>query len=225
MKKVLIVAAHPDDEVLGMGATIHKLSQKEVQVFCLFMTDGTSSREVATINSADCRRNMAKSSSDILGMSIVDFLDFPDNKMDSVPLLDIVKEIEFRIDLIKPDTIFTHHYSDLNIDHRITLDAVLTASRPVEGNSVNSIYSFEVPSATGWYPLEDKVFQPNVFVEVSESNWLIKERALKCYEQEMRSYPHPRSIEAINHRAHYWGGMVGVDRSEVFKLLREIKRI
>ena len=148
--------------------------------------------------------------------------DFPDNKFDTVPLLSIIKTIEKFIKEIKPDRIYTHHYGDLNIDHRITFDAVITACRPVKKENMRKILAFEVPSSTAWNaPAANNYFMPNVFVDISDTIEK-KIEAMRLYKTEIRDYPHPRSIEMIQALAKVRGGAAGMEMAEAFILIREL---
>jgi len=221
MNKILVVAAHPDDEVLGCGGTLRMHVQQGDQVDVLFMTDGEAARTgvdaYKAINRQQCALNAAK----ILGLNSVNFLKFPDNAMDQISLLSIVKELEKEISKIQPQTIYTHFCNDLNIDHRITLQAVLTACRPQPNQSVKRIYSFEIPSSSEWAAHNTPPFSPNVFVDVSSIQKEF-ELALSCYEAELRDFPHSRSIQAIQALRTWRGACVGVFYAEAFMLERQI---
>ncbi|WP_343203648.1 PIG-L deacetylase family protein [Pampinifervens florentissimum] len=155
-----------------------------------------------------------------MGVRDVIFYDFPDNRFDTVPLLDIVKSIEKVIRELKPEIIFTHYEKDLNINHQITYKAVLTATRPQPGNPVKKIDSCEVLSSTEWnYPLG---FQPDTYFILSTEHIRKKVEALSCYESELRTYPHPRSVEGVEYLARLRGLQIGVEYAEGFKLVREI---
>lgn len=222
MKKTcLVVAAHPDDEVLGCGGTIARFAREGYDVNVLFMTDGVSARHVLG-NESSIRRQAAEVAADILGVKAIFFGQFPDNRMDSVPLLDIVKLVEDQIELYQPIIVFTHHAGDLNIDHRLTNQAVLTACRPQPGHSVKTLLFYEVASSTEWQtPASGLVFSPNWFVDISEFTEL-RFQALEAYCIEMRRWPHSRSISAIEHLMRYRGASVGVEAAEAFMLGRHI---
>ena len=169
-KKILIVAAHPDDEVLGCGATIRKSINAGDEVSVVFMADGVTSRpsEKAEELIAKREENSIKACT-VLGIEKPTFFRLPDNRMDATPLLDIVRMLEKVINTFRPQIIYTHHGGDLNIDHRITHQAVMTSCRPVPGSFVKEIYSFEVPSSTEWSsPTMGGSFEPTVFVDISE---------------------------------------------------------
>lgn len=221
-KNVLVVAAHPDDEVLGCGGTIARLKQEEYDIYTMILGEGITSRDES--RDTGKRKKEIKELKDqivqankILGVKKVFIFDFPDNRFDSVALLDIVKKIEKVKNEVKPEVIFTHFKDDLNIDHKITYDAVLTATRPQKEERVKTIYSFEVLSSTEWsYPL---CFNPNVFFDISKTIDT-KIKAMSCYKSELKEYPHPRSLEAIELNAKMWGVKTGIDMAEAFHLVR-----
>ncbi len=225
--KILIVAAHPDDEVLGCGGTIARLSKEGHDVYCLLLGEGITSRYSQPGDAkAEELKNLkaeAEQAAKILSIKKVYFKDFPDNSFDTVPLLSVVKAVEEIKEEIKPDIIYTHHQGDLNIDHQITFQAVLTACRPVEGETVREIYSFEVPSSTEWNaPVAQNYFIPNVFVDITKTLGK-KVEALGAYRGEMRRYPHPRSPEALRAIASRWGSAAGCQAAEAFILIRAIR--
>ena len=186
------------------------------------MTDGVGSREVVA-KEADERLSAAEQAAKILGVSSSTNLDFPDNSMDSLPLLDIVKATEAIISKIMPEIIYTHHIGDLNVDHQIAHKVVMTACRPQPGFCVNTIYAFEVLSSTEWQTPSLNPFIPNVFIDVSD--YLpIKMKAVKAYEEEMRDTPHSRSLEHVEVLAKHRGYSVGIHAAEAFMLVREIKK-
>ena len=149
----------------------------------------------------------------------IDFCGLPDNRMDSLDLLDIIKLVRNYVDKFKPDTIFTHHHGDLNIDHRLTCEAVLTATRPMKGETVRSIFAFETPSSTEWEFSYREPFRPNIFVDVTNT-MEAKIKGMACYKSESTSYPHPRSPEALRALAQYRGSCAGYEMAEGFELLR-----
>lgn len=222
---ILIICSHPDDEVLGCGGTIAKYAKThEIQVAIL--GEGVAARYAGTEESYNEIQKLHTQSlvaGKILGVkSTPYFIDFPDNQFDTVPLLDIAKQLESIILQTNPQTIYTHHSGDLNIDHRITLQAVLTAARPTEGCPVKEIYTFEVPSSTEWsFGRIGNSFSPNVFEDIS-GQIEVKLEALKAYKDEIREYPHPRSLEAVKIIAKRWGTVVGRQYAEPFELIRRI---
>ena len=219
MKDILILAAHPDDEVLGMGSTVARWVDEGKRVSCAFLTDGVGARG-GDSSEIKMRNQACIKSSELLGFDILQSADFPDNKMDSVPLLDIVEYVEECISVFNPDTVFTHSSSDLNIDHRIALEAVLTAARPQPNSSIKRIMSFEIPSATGWRFDPVSNFSPNYFVPMTDASWNKKIKALQHYDAEMREFPHSRSYDAIDAQSIYRGSQLGVPRAEAFSILR-----
>ncbi len=221
MKKILVVAAHPDDEVLGCGGTVVQHVEKGDQVNIVFMADGVTSRvDSFTDEDVSIRNEAACESCRILGTQSPVFLGFPDNRLDTVALLDVVQALEKEIIAIQPSVIYTHHSEDLNVDHRITHQAVFTACRPQVGNSVNEIYSFEVLSSTEWSsPSEKSYFIPNRFVDISN---VMKRKieALHAYKEELREFPHSRSIETVELLARYRGSTMGMQAAEAFQVER-----
>jgi len=234
--KVIVFVAHPDDEVLGMGGTILKHNQKGDVVKVVYLATGITSRRSTNFqNSVSYEQNKnkinqmqkeikdlrkdAKKSCSILKVKDSKFYDFPDNEMDSVPLLKIVKVIEKEIKETKPDRIYTHHFHDLNIDHRTVFNAVLTATRPM-GLNVKEIISFEVPSSTEWnYPVQ---FNPNYFVEI-KSQLSAKIKAMEAYKNEIRDFPHPRSVKNLKNVSERWGSVSGNKAAEAFEIIRKIE--
>lgn len=224
-KKILIIAAHPDDEVLGCFGTISKYINQGYQAYTLILGEGKTSRddmrdinskkdEIEELNSEIIKANK------IIGIQEVFIEQLPDNRFDSVDLLDIVKIINKIKEKIKPDIIFTHFENDLNIDHSLTYKAVLTATRPMEDECVKEIYAFEILSSTEWnYPIS---FSPDFFVDISETINL-KLEAMAQYESELREFPHPRSLEGIKLNAKYHGMRIGKNYVEAFKTIRVIR--
>lgn len=221
MKSILVVAAHPDDEVLGCGGYIANQVRSGGEVFVTFLSDGVTSRQGNLgLQEIESRRNAARLASKVLGVSEVSFGDYPDNKIDTVPLLEIIKSIEAVVERVRPQIVLTHFGGDLNIDHRIVNQAVLTACRPAPKQGVKKVLFFEVPSSTEWQvPIEGEAFTPTWFEDISET-LEIKIKALTVYEHELREWPHPRSVKAVEHLAHWRGASCGVDAAEAFVLGR-----
>ncbi len=224
---VLVVAAHPDDEVLGCGGTLARLASEGRQVHVLLMADGETSRSSHSQSPAGSdrvagRRVAAQVACKTLGVTSLQMLTLPDNRMDSLDLLDVVQQIETVVHRLRPSLLLTHHAGDVNVDHRIVHDAVLAASRPQPACFVRTLMFFEVPSSTEWRPPGSAaLFQPNWFVDISTTISL-KLRALNAYEHELRPFPHPRSIEAIESLAKWRGASVGVMAAEAFMLGRNV---
>jgi LmbE family N-acetylglucosaminyl deacetylase len=227
MNKILIVAAHPDDEILGCGGTVARMiDERNAEVVTLILGEGITSRDrtreqknrIQEINTL--KQNMIDANK-ILGIDVVSSFDFPDNRFDAVALIDIVKAIEEIKSKFNPDIIFTHYANDMNIDHCITNKAVLTATRPMSEETVKEIYAFEILSSTEWnFPL---TFAPNFYVDISNSIEK-KLQAIGIYKNEIRDFPHPRSLEGIELNAKYWGMRVGASHCEAFQMLRKILR-
>ena len=224
-KKVLVAASHPDDEILGCGGTLHKLKRRGAKISVLFLSDGESSRKTSNIKKLIFeRREQAKKAAKIIGIKNLIFGNFPDNSMDSVPILKIIQFVEKQIKVFKPDTIFTHFENDLNIDHQITNKAVVTACRPAKNQTVKSILFFEILSSTEWnISSKNKNFKPNYFVDISES-MKFKIKALRCYKKEIKKWPHPRSIQGVNLLSKSRGSTVGFSNAEAFILGRHIAK-
>lgn len=224
-KSILIVAAHPDDEVLGCGGTIAKLTDEGAKIHVAFLADGVFSRAGAVEAQQaelEARCSAAKKACDILGVESVSFGCFPDNRMDTLALLDITKMVEGLLAKYRPDTVFTHHVGDVNIDHRRTHDAVVTACRPQVGNLVKTLLCFEVSSSTEWQlPGTATAFTPNWFVNIT-STLERKLLALEAYSAELRPWPHPRSKQGVEALAHWRGATVGVAAAEAFMLGRQL---
>ena len=191
-KTILVIAAHSDDEALGCSGVIARHVAEGDNVHLLFMTDGVASRSGS--GDGDNRLTSAHGASKILRVTSFTNLNFPDNQMDSIPLLDIVKEIENTIVQTQPEVIYTHHIGDLNIDHQITHKAVVTACRPQPGFCVEEVYAFEVLSSTEWNTPGVQAFSPNVFIDITDYID-IKKQVLEIYSEEMRQPPHSRSID------------------------------
>lgn len=228
MKTALVVAAHPDDEILGCGATVAKMCAQGWSVHHLILAEGLTSRgdhrnQVECSAEIEALRKAARKASETLGVSGVSFGGFPDNRMDSVDLLDVVKVVEECVHKLNPERVFTHHYGDVNVDHRIVHEAVTAATRPVPGHSVKQVVYFEIPSSTEWRTSGSmQPFQPNMFVGIDD--WLtVKLKALEAYDSEMRAFPHPRSIEAVGHLASWRGASSGLLAAEAFHIGRWIE--
>lgn len=221
MKRILIVAAHPDDEVLGCGAAAARLAGEGAEIFTLILGEGVTARDgVEDPAGAKARLEAeAREANRILGVKELFRAAFPDNRFDTVPLLEVVKEVERVKTLVAPDTVFTHFADDLNVDHQVTNQAVLTATRPLPGETVKTVYAFDVLSSTEWnYPL---AFAPDTYMEVSAA-LEAKKRAMAAYASEARPFPHPRSPEGIDLAARFWGMRTGLEAAEPFQTLRRL---
>jgi N-acetylglucosamine malate deacetylase 1 len=204
---VLVVVAHPDDEVLGCGGTIARFAKEGRQVHVLQLADGESSRSSGAALKVgelfENRISAAQRACEIMGCASLECIGLPDNRLDS-------------LDQYKPVTVFTHHSGDVNIDHRIVHEAVLAACRPLPGHSVRELIFFEIPSSTEWRPSASGLpYMPNMFVDISDT-LPIKLQAMEAYASELRLFPHPRSLKAITALAQWRGATVGVEAAEAF---------
>lgn len=218
---VLVVAAHPDDEILGVGGTVASHVAKRDRVRLAVMCEGVSSRYSPERDSEI--REQATQAAGILGVTDLVLGNLPDQKLDTLPLSDVVKQVEQLMADLPPDVIYTHFAGDINRDHRVLAEAVLVAARPYSAPSVKETLMFETPSSTEWSsPSLTPRFEPNVYVDVSE--FLERKiRAFTCYTAEVRQFPHPRSPEALVNRAHYWGSLVNRRCAEAFVLVRSAR--
>ena len=225
----MVVVAHPDDEVLGPGATMHKLANDyRCNVRAVILGEGITSRDdrrdtEKRKGELEIHRQNIETAVATVGYDSVGIYDFPDNRFDTVPLLDIIKVIEQEKVTFEPDIIFTHHGGDVNIDHQRTFESVITACRPLSDENVRAILTFETMSGTEWRaPTDPRHFVPNLFVEISEEGLGAKINAMESYEFERRPFPHPRSPEALRIRAQMWGVANGLTMAEAFSVARTI---
>ncbi len=223
----LIIAAHPDDEVLGCGGSIAKWTANGDKVNILIAAEGITSRDNnrnigKRKNALSDLRSSSQKAAKILGANSVSIFDFPDNRMDSIDLLDVVKKIGHHIEKLRPQIIVTHHAGDLNIDHQIIHKAVITFCRPQPSFYVKKILTFEIPSSTEWQsPQNNTPFIPNWFEDITIT--LDKKiKALNAYKSEMRNWPHSRSVESIKYLSKWRGASVGLEAAESFMLVRNI---
>jgi LmbE family N-acetylglucosaminyl deacetylase len=228
MSTVMVIAAHPDDEVLGCGGTIARHVRQGDEVHVLILAEGITSRdrerdrparekEISELGQAAHRANT------ILGTTSLTLQGFPDNRMDSVDQLDIVKAVEAHLVLHPPTVVYTHHAGDVNIDHRCIHDAVNVVCRPQPGHPVRRLLYFETPSSTEWQPAtSSQQFAPNWFVDI-DLTLEIKLQSLEAYAPEMRDWPHPRSLRAVEHLARWRGATAGMEAAEAFMVGRVLK--
>jgi LmbE family N-acetylglucosaminyl deacetylase len=226
MNKVLVIVAHADDEAIGCGGTLLKHRNNNDKIQIIYMTNGVSARSpianAAEKSEINKRAKAQQKACQFLAVNKYHHYDFPDNKMDQVPLIEVTKQIEKVITEFQPSLIYTHHGGDLNVDHRIVHQAVLTACRPQPTCTVKTILTFEVNSSTEWSSAAiGNEFIPNYFVDISD---VVEEKnkLLGCYVQEMREYPHSRSVQAINNINQWRGNQVGLAHAEAFMLIRKI---
>ena len=227
LNRVLVVAAHPDDEVLGCGGTIVQHADAGDQVQVLIVAEAATSRlqkrdRLQADEELSTLAQSAQRAGPTLGAAVVELLDLPDNRLDSLDRLDLIKLIEQRIENHQPQVVYVHHAGDVNVDHRRLHEAVVTACRPTPSHPVKRLLSFEVASSTEWQPPgSSSVFQPNWFVDISPQ-WQRKREALEAYASEMRPWPHARSLKAVEHLGRWRGAQVGVEAAEAFCLLRQL---
>ncbi len=217
-RRVLVVAAHPDDEILGIGGTVRRHADEGAEVHTLIACEGV------TMRYDDERRVLveaqAKAAADVLGVCSVRFGDLPDQRLDTLALVDVVACVEEHVEAIRPHVVYTHCGQDVNRDHRVLLEAVQVATRPYAAPFVQEVLLFETSSSTEWgHPAIQSTFQPGVFVDIS-ATIEAKIEAFCQYEAEMRPFPHPRSPEMLRHRAAMWGSGVGVAAAEPLQVHR-----
>jgi LmbE family N-acetylglucosaminyl deacetylase len=235
--KILVIVAHPDDEVLGMGGTLKKLSSQKNNIKVVFLATGISARRsdeylnhptyktdtnLTKIMKKQIQKLQldAKKALKILDIENIDFFEFPDNEMDTVSNLEITKTIEKLILEFKPEIIYTHTKNDVNVDHRAIFNATITATRPTTNQRVKKVICFEVPSSSEWN--FDETFSPNIFIDIKKE-LPYKIRAIKAYKNELRKFPHPRSPEALDAIAKRWGSVSGYEAAEAFELIRDLQ--
>ena len=228
-KRVLVFAAHPDDEVLGCGGSIaYHRSRKDAVGVC-YLSEGVSSRlslkdfKDKTLWSKDLekREQMAKNASKILDFEILNFLRLPNLRIKDLPLLDITKQLIKIINDYQPDTVYVNFPGDLNSDHSVMFEATYTALRPSNLHNVKNILCYEVLSSTEWSPNIYKQFNPDTFINISNF-FELKMKSIKAYEFEMRAAPHPRSNDVISSLAMLRGSQVGVKYAEAFINIRKL---
>lgn len=228
--KVLVIAAHPDDETLGVGGSVarhvHDGDEVHLRVLGEGGTSRYSEREGAPASLTKNLENDLQNAARVLGAASAEVLGLADNRFDQYDLLDIVKLVETEVAAIAPELVYTHSSADLNIDHRVTAAAVLTGTRPIPGSPVDAVLAFAVPSSTEWaFSQSGQLFLPNHFVELTKAHLATKIAALRCYAGEMRSFPHPRSHEVVDAMSRLAGATVGVELAEAFQVLRSRARV
>lgn len=220
-KQVLVVAAHPDDELLGCGGTIARHSAEGDDVHVLILATGATSRSEHGSEDVKHLQKAAREAATIVGARSPVFGGFSDNRMDEVPILSVIKSVEAHRDAVVPDIVYTHHHGDLNVDHRVTHQAVLTAFRPLPGLHPVDIFAFETLSSSEWGAAADGGFRPQRFVDIAPF-MEAKIEALRQYQSELRLFPHARSLEAVRALAVLRGVSVGLGAAEAFTVVREI---
>jgi LmbE family N-acetylglucosaminyl deacetylase len=219
-ERILLLAAHPDDEVLGVGGTAKLLSEKGASVLPVFFCENASIRYGNKLE-AQLEKYSHKCAK-TLGLASPEFLRFPDQKLDTFPMVELAQAVEKLIKNIQPHCIFTHHSGDINKDHQMVFEATMIATRPKPDQIVKHVLSYETISSTEWgHPSTHPVFMPNIFVNIE--NFIdAKISAFAHYKSEVCEYPHPRSLESLRIRSQDWGSRVGVKYAEPFQLLRSV---
>ncbi|HYE32283.1 MAG TPA: PIG-L deacetylase family protein [Methylomirabilota bacterium] len=210
--RVLVIAAHPDDEVLGCGGAL-RLHKNRGDSVCVLIAAGRSEAESGYGKS---QASLADAAAKVMGVDDLRILGLPDQRLDVIPMVELTQKIEEVVQDWKPDTVYIHHAGDVNRDHYALATASLVATRPVQ-RFIRQVFAFETISSTEWgYP---RTFIPDTWLDIS-SVLDVKLRAMECYAPELRPYPHPRSLEAIKHRAHAWGNQCCLEAAEVFMTVR-----
>jgi LmbE family N-acetylglucosaminyl deacetylase len=218
--RVVVIGAHPDDELLGAGGTLARHVLAGDEVHAVVVADGAGSRYppelVATLE------KQARRAAEVIGFASLRFLSLPDQRLDTIPLIELTQRLEGALDEIGPAVVYTHFPGDVNADHGLVARCAWTACRPYSRPRLRRFAVFETPSSTEWsWPMPGTQFQPSLFVDVTDT-LAVKIAAMECYETELRDYPHPRSSRALRERASYWGSHVGRPAAEPFVVLREV---
>jgi len=214
--RVLAIAAHPDDEVLGCGGTLALHADAGDEVTIVIACEGESLRYGAgMVDQAADIREAAK----VLGAA-VRTLGFPDQRLDTLNLVELIRPLEQAVAEVRPQVVYCQYGGDINRDHHLLFQAVLVATRPVVEN-IRAVYAFETSSSTEWaFP---RTFVPDTWVDVS-STLERKIQAMACYRSEIREYPHPRSLEALRYQAMHRGSEVALRAAEAFMTVRRVHR-
>ena len=220
-KKVAAIFAHPDDEVLACGGMLTKHASQGDDVAILILATGLTSRGEASSNELEALKKDSRNAAKAMGIDSVSFGDFPDNAMDGIPLLDVIKVVETFLANHPATVIYTHHMGDMNIDHQVTARAVLTAARPLPGAGDLTILAGEINSSTEYAPPPMAPFTPTEYYDISDT-LEVKINAMAAYKGELREWPHPRSLKALEHQARNRGAQAGMDAAEAFMTLRRI---
>ena len=221
-RRIAAIFAHPDDEVLGAGGALTLHASRGDAVRILLLATGLASRGDTSSEGLADLREQAAAAAKTLGADGVTFADFPDNAMDGAPLLDVVKRVEAFLADFAAETIYTHHGGDLNVDHRVTHQAVVTACRPLPGVRPIEILACEVNSSTEWAAPPSAPFVPNEFLGIADA-LKTKVAALECYQDEIRPWPHPRSSEGVRALARWRGAQCGYEAAEAFQVVRRVR--
>jgi LmbE family N-acetylglucosaminyl deacetylase len=216
-KSVLVIAAHPDDELLGCGGTLALHSQAGDSVTAVVACEGESLRYgPAGVG----QKSHMERAAQILGIGSVRHLGLPDQRLDSMTLLEVIQPLERIVQDVRPHIVYCHHGGDINRDHQLLFQATLVAVRPVHP-FIEGVWAFDTASSTEWgYP---RTFAPDTWIDIA-ATLEQKLQAMACYESEVRPYPHPRSLESLRHRACAWGNQHCMEAAEVFMTVRRTLR-
>jgi LmbE family N-acetylglucosaminyl deacetylase len=220
MTRILVIAAHPDDELLGLGGTVARHAAAGDDVCTLIVSEGASSRY--GFGAVEDLRTAARAAAAVLGTRDLRFLGMKDQYLDELPIIEVTRPIELLVRELRPDIVYTHHWGDLNRDHRVVSEAVMVACRPVGDDYPHRLLCFETPSSSEWSSTDlSLAFVPNYFVDISATVDK-KLQSMSCYPSELRPHPHPRALDSLRTRAAYWGQIVGKAYAEPFVLVREV---
>jgi N-acetylglucosamine malate deacetylase 1 len=222
MEKILCFGVHPDDETLGAGATLWKHANLNHEVHICNVTRGDPARLSA--QELERNRRQALDAHEVLGATESHFLDFSSTLLDTIPHRELVEAVTKIIGLVKPTTVYTHFWRDVNLEHRVFSDAIEVCLRPKPNSQIRRVISYYTPSSTDWgHFMSGEKFMPNMFVSCSEEALDAKVRAMEVYKSEIQHFPHPRSSKSLITQAAFWGSMIGVERAEPFMLVRELQ--
>ncbi|HJU55720.1 MAG TPA: PIG-L deacetylase family protein [Pyrinomonadaceae bacterium] len=219
-KNILVVAAHPDDEVIGAGGTIAAHAARGDQVFIAILTEGASVQFPGEDDKISLKKRQALDAARMLGAKKVFSGDFPDQRLDATPVLEVNRFVERVAREVEPHVIYTHHFADLNSDHRVAYEAAAVAARPFSLPSFERLLCYSVDTLTH---AGQGAQQFNVYSDITET-LEVKLKAMQIYETEVRAYPHPRSVEAMRYMALRNGAMVGLRAAEVFQSVLEVRK-
>jgi len=219
--RVVVIGAHPDDELLGAGATLAMLVRAGAQVHAAVVCDAASGRRSPGVAAALERDGQR--AAEIMGFASLRFLRLPGQRLDTVPAADLTELIGGVLDDIRPQVLYTHVPDDVDIDHGLVARAAWRACRPDSRDGPHRFAAFEAPSSAEWaWAAEGNGLRPNLFVDVADT-LDTKIAALECYETKARDYPHPSSMRALRERAAFWGSQVGCGAAEPFRILRQVE--
>ena len=214
---ILVIAAHPDDELLGCGGTIAKHIRNGDNVCFVIVCEGSSHRGV---DQEDNEQHHALLAAKILGVQDVKMLGFPDQKLDTYTLTEIITPLEEIVNSFRPSIVYCQYGGDINRDHELLFKAIMVAVRPTV-EFIDSVYAFDTASSTEWaYP---RSFTPDTWVDINDTLEL-KLEAMSCYKSELCDYPHPRSLKGLENKAKAWGNQACMEAAEVFMTIRRSLR-